>query len=128
MNEITQLRKIDLRRVVLKGLVIWVIRITPEAGTVKDRESQDVPLHPHLVEQAFPDFVASCREGPLFYDPEREGSGTAANPRYRKVGDRLAAWVREIGIDGDVAQITAGGINSARSPELSACARRHGVE
>ena len=37
-----------------------VIRITPEAGTVKTDEARDVVLHPHLIELGFPEFVAQC--------------------------------------------------------------------
>ncbi len=56
LGEIVQLRKEDLRRV---GRW-WFIRITPEAGTVKTNEARDVPLHPHLIELGFPEFVTSC--------------------------------------------------------------------
>jgi hypothetical protein len=31
----------------------WVVRITPEAGSVKTHEAREIPLHPHLVEQGF---------------------------------------------------------------------------
>ena len=61
----------DLRR---KGS-IWVVRITPEAGSVKTGRRRDVPLHPHLLEQGFPGFVLGCGVGPLFYDPARGRNG-----------------------------------------------------
>ena len=44
-----QLRKQDLRHV---G-ELWVLRITPEAGTVKNNEAREVVLHPDLVAQGF---------------------------------------------------------------------------
>jgi len=35
----------------------WLLRITPEAGTVKDNvAARDVVLHLHLIEQGFPEF------------------------------------------------------------------------
>jgi len=54
VGEIVQLRKQDLRSV--GG--VWVLRITPGAGTVKNKEAREVVLHPHLVEQGFPEFVS----------------------------------------------------------------------
>lgn len=95
VNEMTQLRGRDVR---IEG-VAWVIRITPEAGSVKSGKWRDVPVHPHLVEQGFPEFVHGCGSGPLFYDPARRRNGQAAHPIYKKVGERLAAWVRAIGVD-----------------------------
>ncbi|MHC2103580.1 DUF6538 domain-containing protein [Methylobacterium sp. CM6246] len=94
VNEMTQLRGRDLRR---EGSV-WVVRITPEAGSVKTGRWRDVPLHPHIVEQGFPDFVRGRGSGPLFYDSARGRNGQAAHPIYKKVGERLAAWVRAIGV------------------------------
>lgn len=99
VNEMTQLRGRDVRR----DGAAWVIRITPEAGSVKTGRWRDVPLHPHLVEQGFVDFVLGCGSGALFYDPARGRNGQAAHPIYKKVGERLAAWVRAIGVvDPDV--------------------------
>jgi integrase len=95
VNEITQARHQDVRqRKSRNGQRIWCIRITPEAGTVKDQEARWVALHPHIIEQGFLDYVASRSERPLFYDPSRARDGTPANPQYKKVGERLAAWVR----------------------------------
>jgi len=91
----TQLRGQDVRR----GGDIWVLRVTPEAGTVKTGRWRDIPLHPHLVAQGFPDFVRRRGRGPLFYYPTRGRNGQAAHPIYKKVGERLAAWVRSIGVD-----------------------------
>ena len=93
VGEITQLRRKDVRD---EGGVP-VFRITPEAGTVKTRRFRDVPIHPHLVEMGFLDYVGT-RTGPLFYDPARGRGGSAANPISKKVGERLAAWVRKLGI------------------------------
>src|SRR5690606_31490877 len=62
VGEIMQLRKQDIR----KEGDFWVLTITPEAVTVKDKEAREVPLHPHLVEQGFLEFVEAAPEGPLF--------------------------------------------------------------
>lgn len=88
------MRREDVRHE--KGVPVF--RITPEAGTVKTKRFRDVPIHPHLVEMGFLDYVGT-RTGPLFYDPGRGRGGTAANPLSKKVGERLAAWVRKLGID-----------------------------
>ncbi|GLS42879.1 DUF6538 domain-containing protein [Methylobacterium brachythecii] len=95
VNEMTQLRGSDVR--VENGIPF--LRITPEAGSVKNRKWRDVPVHPHLVEQGFLAFAKERGPGPLFYDPARGRNGQAAHPIYKKVGERLAAWVRSIGVD-----------------------------
>ena len=94
VGEITQLRRQDVRH---EGGVS-VFRITPEAGTVKTKRFRDVPIHLHLVEMGFLHYVTT-RKGPLFYDPARGRGGSEANPLSKKVGERLAAWVRKLGID-----------------------------
>ncbi|MER2266074.1 DUF6538 domain-containing protein [Methylobacterium oxalidis] len=94
VNELTQLRGSDLAC----DAGVWLVRITPEAGSVKSKRWREVPLHPHLVEQGFVSFVRERGPGPLFYDPSRSRDGSPANPTYKKVGERLAAWVRSIGV------------------------------
>ena len=59
--------------------------------------AREVPLHPHLIEQGFLTAVAG-RRGPLFYDPSKHRGGTAGNPQCKKVAERLARWVGELGI------------------------------
>ncbi|GGB03624.1 hypothetical protein GCM10011491_34730 [Brucella endophytica] len=95
VGEITQLRKEDIQQ--HDGH--WLIWITPDAGTTKNRNPRFVAIHPHLVEQGFIDFIRDQRKGPLFYDPGRHRGGTEGNPQYKKAGERLAAWVREIGVN-----------------------------
>ncbi|WP_419828880.1 DUF6538 domain-containing protein [Methylobacterium sp.] len=94
VNEMTQLRGCDFR--VVDGIPL--IRITPEAGSVKTGLRRDVPVHPHLVEQGFPTYVRERGDGPLFYDPTAARSWTSAHPLYKKIGERLAAWVRSLGV------------------------------
>ncbi|WP_246685316.1 site-specific integrase [Methylobacterium sp. WL103] len=69
VGEMGQLRRQDLRR---EG-DLWIINITPEAGTVKTDEARDVVLHQQLVELGFPSFVAASAEGPLFLTPGKGG-------------------------------------------------------
>jgi integrase len=69
VGEIGQLRKEDVRKVGDD----WVIRITPEAGTVKTNEAREVPLHPHLIELGFAEFVTSAKDGHLFLKPREDG-------------------------------------------------------
>lgn len=95
VNEITQLRKEDLKQE--DG--VWIIRVTPEAGSVKDQKARSVPLHSHLIEQGFVDVVKDLPDGPIFYDPKAHRGGSEGNPQYKKVGERLAQWVRGLGVD-----------------------------
>jgi integrase len=87
----TQLRKEDVRE--QDG--ISYIRITPEAGSVKTGQYRDVPLHPHLIELGFLDFVAAARDGALFF------SGRA-NPDARHlskiVASRVSNWIRSLDV------------------------------
>jgi integrase len=94
VNEMTQLRKKDI--ICQDG--VWAMNITPEAGGVKTNEARLVPLHSHLVDQGFLKFVEGASDGPLFYDPKGHRGGTAGNPHYKKVGERLASWVRSLGV------------------------------
>jgi integrase len=100
VNEVTQARAEDIaQRKSQDGSLVWCIRLTPEAGTVKNATARWVALHPHLIEQGFLHYVASRQGMHLFYDPARRRDGTAANPQYKKVGERLAHWVRhDVGI------------------------------
>ncbi|TIV61847.1 hypothetical protein [Mesorhizobium sp.] len=65
-----------------------VIRITPDAGSVKSSQYRDVPLHQQLIDQGFLDFVNAAKAGPLFHD-------LPANPYEgaRRNANRLSAWL-----------------------------------
>lgn len=95
VNELTQLRKEDVRTI--GG--VPVIVITPEAGTVKAKEARRVPLHPHLIELGFLKFVASQKKGPLFFDPRKRRKDDALNTQPRKLGQKIAEWVRSLGVN-----------------------------
>jgi integrase len=94
VNEITQLRGEDVY--VVEGIA--VMRITPEAGSVKNHKARLVPLHPNLLDQGFLQAIDG-KAGPLFYDPSRHRGGSKGNPQPKKVGEHLASWVRGLGID-----------------------------
>jgi len=93
VNEITQLRAEDVERV--DG--VWVIRITPEAGSVKTHEARLVPLHQSLIEQGFL-AITKGKKGPLFFNPDNHRGGGDGNPQSKKTGEFLARWVRSIGV------------------------------
>jgi len=92
VGEIAQLRAMDIRQ---EGEV-WIIHITPEAGSVKTGTARSVPIHSHLVEQGI---LALAKQGdatPLFY---REGAGNEINPASKVRAADLAKWVRTLGVD-----------------------------
>jgi len=98
-GEITQLRGSDVSE---QG-GIWAIKISPEAGTVKTGTARTVPLHAHVIEQGFLDFVKASGGGALFYNeakPKRKDDPTnPRRPRAVKARERVAEWVREIGVN-----------------------------
>jgi integrase len=105
LNEITQARQSDLERVVNpddRSEEIWMLNITPAAGTVKTGVARKVPLHPHLIEQGFLKYARTRAGFPLFFDPKRARKKSAENPYYKKIGERLGEWVHSIGIAKDV--------------------------
>lgn len=92
IGEMIQLRKEDLRQV---GN-LWVLTITPEAGTVKTNEARDVVLHGHLVELGFPEFVVASGAGYLFLSPKP--GGTIRGP-WRTAKNRVTEFVRTVVTD-----------------------------
>jgi len=89
IGELVQLRAEDVR----KDGAIDFIRIAPEAGTVKSGVYRDVPLHGHIVESGFLDFVRSVGTGPLFYKPSSRASKSLPGS---VVAGRLAKWIRSL--------------------------------
>lgn len=96
VGEIAQLRKQDVRQ---EG-GHWVIRISPEAGTVKTNEARSVVLHPHLVEQGFVSFVSTAPHGHMFLRPSKKGD--VLGP-LQGLKNRLAHFTRQIVPDPNVA-------------------------
>jgi integrase len=99
-GEITQLRGQDIEQ---RGGFV-VMKIKPEAGDVKGSKARTVPIHEHVIAQGFLDYVASKGKGPVFYNPApKDRSGDAditkpKRPRYEVTRNRLAEWVRKLGI------------------------------
>jgi integrase len=106
-GEITQLRGSDVGE--HEGVL--AMRLTPEAGTMKTGEARWVPVHEHLVEQGFLEFVADCGTGPLFYTPQKHVRAKdklkprRTPPQIARRG--LAEWTRELGITGKVSPLHA---------------------
>ena len=96
VGELAQLRKQDVG---LEG-EHWVIRVTPEAGTVKTNEARKIPIHPHLIEQGFGVFVTSAPAGHLFL---KVGKGGDVLGPLQGLKNRLAAFARAIVADPNVA-------------------------
>jgi integrase len=97
VGEITQLRKND----VIEQDGIPALHLTPAAGAVKGGKARIVPLHPHLIGQGFLDFVAQHGAGPLFYNPpnsEVSETGKKKKARWQQARQRLAGWVRSLGV------------------------------
>jgi len=100
MGELAQLRGID----VVNSSGIAAVKITPEAGTTKTGRTRTVPLHKHLIQQGFLEFVKSNGNGPLFYNEPKDITATSdptnpRKPRYVKAREHVASWVRCIGIN-----------------------------
>lgn len=95
VGEIGQLRGMDIKQ----DEGVWLVWITPDAGSTKNESARYVALHPHLIEQGFLKFVQKSGAGPLFYDPRRRRKGSEQNPQSKKIGERIAKWVRELGVD-----------------------------
>jgi integrase len=83
------------------------MKLTPAAGTIKTGKPRSVPLHAHLIEQGFLNFVRDRGAGPLFYNEKRKEDGNTFDPLNPKrhpaevVRRRLADWVRKLGVTDD---------------------------
>jgi integrase len=99
-GEVTQLRAEDFSR---HKAGFWLMRISPEAGTVKGGQARTVPLHEHLIELGLIEFVTSVGAGPLFYDPDgqrvtRDDPTNPVQAPWVKQRNKLAEWVRGLGV------------------------------
>ncbi len=96
VGEVAQLRAEDVMEV--DG--VWVMNITPDAGSVKTKKYRYVPLHSHLIDMGFVKVAEDKKTGPLFYDPEAATRQTAKASKSlsEKVGQKVRDMVREVGI------------------------------
>jgi integrase len=91
VSEVCQLRAQD----VIEEDGIWCLRFTPEAGSLKNVNSERAaPLHPALIERGFLQFAKAAGSGPLFADlpPNRFGSRGGNGTKV------LSRWVRSLGL------------------------------
>ncbi|WP_156318431.1 hypothetical protein [Rhizobium sp. AAP43] len=89
--------------VTVDGLPCIKITPAPDGGRIKnDTSERIIPIHPTLIADGFLDFVKARGNGPLFYGgtkakPAEPQSDEQKHPS-KGVSNRLAAWVRELGI------------------------------
>jgi integrase len=100
VGEMAQLRREDVRQE--DGH--WIVWVTPEAGTVKDKKARAVPLHPHLVEMGFPQAAQAAEGGYLFLTP---GAGGQVRWQIAAVKNRLQEFTRETVADPNVQPLHA---------------------
>lgn len=94
ITEVTQMRASDI----VQEDGVWAFRITPDAGSVKDRKFRLVPIHSHLIEQGVLTLAKAGDTAPLFYDPTAARNPHAIQKQAEQRGSRLAAWIRELGV------------------------------
>jgi integrase len=87
--EMTQLRKEDVRQ---EGS-IYVLRITPDAGSVKSGGYRDVPIHQQVIDLGFLDFIASSSDGPLF-NRSQSADLKAQRKSANRVGTDICEWLQ----------------------------------
>lgn len=100
VNEITSLMPADVTKDPISGA--WCMVIKPSLE--KTAQWRTVPIHSHVLEQQDSPFLAYVEERrklgkPLFYDPARGKGGKPANPQFKKTAERVAKWVRGLGIE-----------------------------
>lgn len=91
VSEICQMHVSDVRQE--QGR--WIIRIRPDAGTVKAGDYRDVPLHRQIIKLGFVEFVKSIGQGPLFHRGQKPEEYEA---KAKRMGNQLATWLRTSGI------------------------------
>jgi integrase len=96
VGEIAQLRKRDF----IKEDGCWVIKITPDAGTVKTKEYREVPIHEHLIEKGLLEVIYNAPSGYLFVNAQ-EGENIAGKRNALKT--RLAVYIRTVVPDPEIA-------------------------
>lgn len=91
ITEMTQLRKEDVRQEGER----WIIRISPEAGTVKTGQYRDVPLHVQVIELGFQSFVEAAENGPLFHGAKAPSKYVAGS---QATAGRLSKWLHDLNL------------------------------
>ncbi|UUV06548.1 DUF6538 domain-containing protein [Ruegeria sp. YS9] len=91
ISEITQLRKEDVRKI--DGH--WVVRITPDAGSIKTGGYRDAPLHPQIISEGFIDFVEASNPGPMFHGGTKQEDYSR---KAKRIANQVAAWLSKSGL------------------------------
>jgi integrase len=97
VNELTSLYPADVKPDEETDIRCMIIKPSLE----KTAQWRTVPIHSHVIEQGFLDYVEKRRRKgmPLFYDPSRSRGGKSGNPQFKKVAERVAKWVRGLGVE-----------------------------
>lgn len=92
LSEICQLRRQDI--IEING--VWCMKFVPEAGSLKNANSERaVPLHPSVMDEGFLHFFSCVRSGPLFAGLPTDRFGSRGGNGTKLLG----RWVRSLGID-----------------------------
>lgn len=94
VNELTSLYPADITKDPVSG--VWCMIIKPSLE--KTAQWRTVPIHSHIIEQGFLNYVEERRKAklPLFYDPGRSRGATAGNPQFKKSAERLGEWLHSL--------------------------------
>ncbi|MBS9719067.1 site-specific integrase [Tianweitania sp. BSSL-BM11] len=97
-GEVVQLRKEDVKQEPETGL--WMMDFAPGAGRVKNKASRRVvPLHDHLIELGFVEWVKAQAAGRLFYEDREGGDEDGKRPRKSVAVNRLGDWIRGLNLE-----------------------------
>ena len=70
------------------------MRLTPEAGGIKNNTFRDVPVHQHLIALGFLDLVERANDGPLFCEIGKDGTTTGpAQGVYKRILEAVRSVV-----------------------------------
>jgi hypothetical protein len=73
-----------------------VLRLTPEAGSIKTNKFCDVPVHEHLIAEGFVEFVKMAKDGHLFCRLGKDGTITGpAGGVYKRVRDLVREVIKD---------------------------------
>jgi integrase len=74
---------------------ILAFKLTPEAGSIKTRNTNQVPVHKHLRELGLLQYVQSIQNGALFYNQTGQGHEAEIKRTINAVTE-LTQWVRSL--------------------------------
>ena len=89
IGEMAQLRKQDI----VQEEGEWIIRLTPEADTMKDGVYRPVPIHADLIEQGFLKFVENAPQGYLWFRATKVADAAGIK---KSLCNRLRTFVRGV--------------------------------